>query len=552
MGKYSGYVGRLFDRRYKIEEVIGSGGMAVVFRAHDTLMDRPVAVKMLREEFADDEGAVRRFINESKAVAMLSHHNIVNIYDVSVSDNLKYIVMEYIEGTTLKSYMSEHGRLSFAEICNFTEQILAALDHAHSRGVIHRDIKPQNIMILEDGTVKVTDFGIAKLPSAQTVTETDKAIGTVYYISPEQASGKKVDARSDIYSLGALLYELATGVLPFDSENTVSIALMQINNTPKKPRDIKHDIPVGLETLILSAMEKNPADRFDSAARMMHYLQKMKKHPNRPIDLTKDSARIKKSGNTMLPIVLGVLSAFLLCLIVAGIVAVNTLFFSGRGDAHVVSVANCVGAICSEEFIAGLGTEYSVEIIQVHDNSIEKGYIISQSPAPGEERRIIGSQTVKLVLTVSLGAQQAVMKDYTLWDSREAEIELRTQGFGVKIVEQNHATIPDGCVISSHPISGVTINKGDVIILYVSSGETVDYTYIPDLVNKNEAQAYDLLLQYKVGIGAVTYVRSSKPAGTVLSQSIKAGERVPVTLTKINVVISGGPNYTDAGNGRSN
>ena len=238
--------------------------------------------------------------------------------------------------------------------------------------------------------------------------------------------------------------------------------------------------------------------------------------------------------------------------IVAGIVAVNTLFFSGRGDAHVVSVANCVGAICSEEFIAGLGTEYSVEIIQVHDNSIEKGYIISQSPAPGEERRIIGSQTVKLVLTVSLGAQQAVMKDYTLWDSREAEIELRTQGFGVKIVEQNHATIPDGCVISSHPISGVTINKGDVIILYVSSGETVDYTYIPDLVNKNEAQAYDLLLQYKVGIGTVTYVRSSKPAGTVLSQSIKAGERVPVTLTKINVVISGGPNYTDAGNGRSN
>lgn len=550
MGKYSEYVGRLFDRRYKIEEVIGSGGMAVVFRAFDTLMSRTVAVKMLREEFADDEAAVRRFINESKAVAMLSHQNIVNIFDVSVRDNLKFIVMEYIEGITLKSYMSEHGRLSFSEICNFTEQILAALDHAHSRGVVHRDIKPQNIMILDDGSIKVTDFGIAKLPSAQTVTETDKAIGTVYYISPEQASGRKVDARSDIYSLGALLYELATGTLPFDSENTVSIALMQINNAPKKPRDLKHDIPVGLETLILTAMEKNPADRFDSAARMLHYLQKIKKHPSRPIDLTKDTARIRKKGGSMLPIILGVLSAFFLCLIVAGIVVVNTLFFSGKGDARVVSVENCVGAICSTEFIESLGPDYTVEIIEVHDNSIEKGYIISQSPAPYEERRIAGTQTVKLVLTVSLGAQQSVLKNYTLWDSREAEIELRSAGFGVKILEQAHPTIPDGLVISTHPIDGVTINKGDVIILYVSSGETVEYTYVPDLLNKNEADAYNLLLQSKIGIGTVSYVRSTKPAGTVISQSIKAGDRVPVTLTKINVVISGGPNYTDptAGN----
>ncbi len=550
MGKYSEYVGRLFDRRYKIEEVIGSGGMAVVFRAFDTLMSRTVAVKMLREEFADDEGAVRRFINESKAVAMLSHQNIVNIYDVSVRDNLKFIVMEYIEGITLKTYMSEHGRLSFSEICNFTEQILAALDHAHSRGVVHRDIKPQNIMILDDGSIKVTDFGIAKLPSAQTVTETDKAIGTVYYISPEQASGRKVDARSDIYSLGALLYELATGTLPFDSENTVSIALMQINNAPKKPRDLKHDIPVGLETLILTAMEKNPADRFDSAARMLHYLQKMRKHPSRPIDLTKDTARIRKKGGSMLPIILGVLSAFFLCLIVAGIVAVNTLFFSGKGDARVVSVENCVGAICSTEFIESLGPDYTVDIIEVHDSSIEKGYIISQSPAPYEERRIAGTQTVKLVLTVSLGAQQSVLKNYTLWDSREAEIELRSAGFGVKILEQAHPTIPDGLVISTHPIDGVTINKGDVIILYVSSGETVEYTYVPDLLNKNEADAYNLLLQSKIGIGTVSYVRSTKPAGTVISQSIKAGDRVPVTLTKINVVISGGPNYTDptAGN----
>lgn len=545
MGKYAGYVGKLFDRRYKIEEVIGSGGMAVVFRAHDNLMERTVAVKMLREEYADDDSAVKRFINESKAVAMLSHQNIVNIFDVSVSEDLKYIVMEYIEGETLKSYMSRKGRLSFDEICYFTEQILAALDHAHSRGVIHRDIKPQNIMILENGMVKVTDFGIAKLPSAQTVTESDKAIGTVYYISPEQASGKRVDRRSDIYSLGALLYELATGELPFDNENTVSIALMQINNTPKRPRDIRHDISIGLESLILTAMEKNPAERFDSAARMLYYLQKVKKHPNRIVDLSNDRSRVRKRGGSMGPIILGVLCAFMLSLVVAGIVVVNALFFSGKGDARVITVENCVGSVYNEEFASSLGSDYTITVVNVYDSRIEAGYIISQDPAAGEERRIAGNQTVKIVLTVSLGAEQAILGDYTLYDAREAEITLRELGFGVQVIEESHSTIPDGRVISTYPVAGVPVNKGDIIILYISKGETVEYTYVPEIEGKNEDEAYNALVKAKVGIGTVSYVRSTRPAGTVIYQSIKAGERVPVTLTKINVIISGGPDYTD-------
>ncbi|MGN1473601.1 MAG: protein kinase [Eubacteriales bacterium] len=545
MAKYEDYVGRLFDRRYKIEEVIGNGGMAVVFRALDTLMDRTVAVKMLREEFADDEAAVRRFINESKAVAMLSHENIVNIYDVSVSDNLKYIVMEFIEGITLKNYVAEHGALSFTEICSITEQILAALDHAHSRGVIHRDIKPQNIMILKDGRVKVADFGIAKLPSAQTATESDRAIGTVYYISPEQASGRKVDARSDIYSLGAVLYELATGTLPFDNENTVSIALMQINNTPKRPRELKHDIPAGLESLILTAMEKNPADRFDSAAQMLRYLQKVEKHPNRAINLKEDSAkRGRHAASTMTPIILGVLSAFLLALIVAGIVVIKTLFFSGRGDARVINVAQCVGKICTEEFVQSLGTDYTVSIVETYENSIEKGFIISQSPSAGEERRIAGSQTVHLVLTVSRGPEQTVLKNYMMFDAREAEIELRKAGFGVEIKEQNHDTIPDGRVISTYPIAGVTVDIGEIITLYVSTGEDVKYSYMPECTGKTQEDAYARLLTANIGIGVVTYVNSPKPAGTVLYQSVETGERVPVPLTKVDFLISGGPDYT--------
>ena len=238
MDKYDKYVGQIFDRRYRIVRIIGVGGMAVVFEAVDTVMKRTVAVKMLKEEIAGDAQAVKRFINESRAVSMLSHPNIVSIYDVSVRDDLKYIVMERVDGITLKNYMNSRGPLPPKEIMNYTAQILRALDHAHSKGIIHRDIKPQNIMLLKNGKIKVTDFGIAKLPNAETVTMTDKAIGTVYYISPEQASGKKIDPRSDIYSLGVVMYEMATGKLPFVADSPVSVALMQVNNQPRPPREL--------------------------------------------------------------------------------------------------------------------------------------------------------------------------------------------------------------------------------------------------------------------------------------------------------------------------
>ncbi len=274
---YKKYVGTVLDDRYFIDELIGVGGMAVVFGARDSYINNNrVAIKMLKVDVASDEIMVKRFKNESKAESMLKHKNIVAIHDVSVKGRDKYIVMEYVQGITLKNYLKgKGGPLSFDEVICYTKQILRALCVAHGNGIIHRDIKPQNVMVLQNGRIKVMDFGIAKLPNAETVTVTDKAIGTVYYMSPEQASGKKIDSRSDIYSLGAMLYELATGELPFTGETPLSVVLQQINDDPVPPREINPDIPVGLEQIILCAMSKKPSERFQDAEIMLDFVMQL-------------------------------------------------------------------------------------------------------------------------------------------------------------------------------------------------------------------------------------------------------------------------------------
>ena len=281
MDAFDKYIGRVFDKRYKIEKVIGVGGMAIVFKAEDILMNRTVAIKMLKNDVAGDTEALRRFINESKAVAMLSHENIVNIYDVSVKGNTKYIVMEYIEGITLKAFLKHKGgSLSWRETLNISEQILRALEHAHSKGVIHRDIKPQNIMLLKNGLIKVADFGIAKLPDTDSFTVTDQAIGTVNYISPEQAMNKEpIDERSDLYSVGVLMYELSCGELPFTGDTPVAVAYKHVNETPRSPREIKPEMPQGLEQIIMRAMEKSPEMRYQSAKQMLTHISALRKNP---------------------------------------------------------------------------------------------------------------------------------------------------------------------------------------------------------------------------------------------------------------------------------
>ncbi len=279
MDVFKKHIGEVFDGRYKICRTIGVGGMALVYEARDLLTGQRVAVKMLKDSISDNPQALRRFVNESKAVAMLNHPNIVKILDLSVKTEHKFIVMEYIKGITLREYMTSKGKLTWRESAAFIAQILLALDHAHMKGVVHRDIKPQNIMVMEGGVIKVTDFGIAKIPDAETVTMVDHAVGTIYYISPEQARGKKIDSRSDIYSLGVMFYEMVTGRLPFLAENSYGIMHKQIHDAPQKPTKWTPELPLGVEQIILTAMEKAPQNRYQSASQMLRHVYRIQRNP---------------------------------------------------------------------------------------------------------------------------------------------------------------------------------------------------------------------------------------------------------------------------------
>ena len=281
------YIGKLLDNRYEILERIGSGGMAVVYKAKCHWLNRFVAVKILKEDLAQDEEFRRRFHEESQAVAMLSHPNIVAVYDVSRSPELDYIVMELIEGITLKQYMQKRGgKLSWKESLHFITQIMKALSHAHSRGIIHRDIKPHNIMVLRDGSVKVADFGIARLASASQNTMTQEALGSVHYISPEQARGSRIDARSDIYSAGVVLYEMLTGRLPYEGDSPVAVAIQHINSIPLSPREMEPSIPEAMEAITMKAMASDLEKRYVSADAMLADLEEFRKNPNISFDYT--------------------------------------------------------------------------------------------------------------------------------------------------------------------------------------------------------------------------------------------------------------------------
>lgn len=557
MENYEKYVGMIFDGRYRIQRIIGLGGMAVVFEAEDLLMHRTVAVKMLKEGVGDDATSVKRFINESKAVSMLSHPNIVSIYDVSVREDLKYIVMEHIRGITLKNYMSRKGKLPVREAVSFTEQILRALDHAHSKGIIHRDIKPQNIMLLKNGMIKVADFGIAKLPSAETVTVTDKAIGTVYYISPEQASGKPIDPRSDLYSVGVMLYEMVTGTLPFSADSPVSVALMQIHNTPRPPRALCPELPLGLQQIILRAMEKDPDRRYQSAREMLRHIVALKNNPDTIFNLSgaqKEEEeedpmpmRKRKEKATMLPIITGVLTAFLLVGAVTGFYIMSRVIKAQKADAaQTIKVENFVGQVYNEEMQASMPAEYHVTVEYRYDEESEPDTILEQDPKPGEQRNVIaGKQYCELTLTLSRGAQSFALENYAILDARMVSLEMERLGLKSTVTEEYNDTVLEGYVIRTEPAAGETVTSGDMITLVVSKGQKVEYVSVPDFRGMARADALRLLYSTPLSLGKVTYVKSELEEGSVVSQSRPVGTQVP-SGAAVDFEVSAGSQYDDA------
>lgn len=556
MEAYEKFVGAVIDGRYKIDKIIGVGGMAVVYRAYDGLMQRTVAIKMLKDEIANDEESVRRFINESKAVAMMSHPNIVNIYDVSVREDLKYIVMEYVEGITLKNYMTKRGALTLREIISYTEQILTALRHAHGKGIVHRDIKPQNIMLLKDGIVKVTDFGIAKLPNAETVTLTDKAIGTVYYISPEQASGQEIDPRSDLYSLGVMMYEMATGVLPFTADSPVSVAMMQINDIATPPLELNSTIPKGLEQIIGIAMEKEPAYRYQNAEDMLRQIRRLKENPNVIFRMPKrkegegeegkSGLALLFSGGPIFPVIAGVALSFLILLIISSAYILNRVVdTTTKSTGTTITVDDFVGSYYTNELESWFSNSdiYDLTVEYAYTEGFDAGQIIEQEPEAKSSRKVVpGEQYCNITLTVCRGMREIDIPGLAGLDYREAKQKLKKADLLYQTEYIQDDVYASGQVVKTSPAYGEKINTGETVTVYISTGPKDGEIEVPKFIGMTEKEAFAELLTLVLRPGKITYVADKAERGTIIAQSDAEGSLVTAG-TKINLTVSGGANF---------
>ncbi|MBQ7873807.1 MAG: Stk1 family PASTA domain-containing Ser/Thr kinase [Oscillospiraceae bacterium] len=543
------YIGKKLDGRYEIKEIIGVGGMANVYKAYDSIDDRVVAVKILRDEHMGNDELLRRFRNESKAIAVLSHPNIVKVYDVSFNEDIQYIVMEHIDGITLKEYIEQQKVLRWKEAVHFTVQILRALQHAHDKGIVHRDIKPQNIMLLEDGTIKVADFGIARFARASQHTVTDKAIGSVHYISPEQAKGEVTDEKSDIYSIGVMLYEMTTGKLPFDAESSVSVALKQIQSQAKRPRVINPDIPEGLEDITIRAMQKDPARRYQSAAEMLRDIDEFKHDPSISFEykysepetekISKEVSNTKKKTKKIkdeqvrnapvVPVLMGITIAFIIVAIifVIGIMAMVRPF----EEVPDTTAPELIGMDINEAMKKYSGFDIIVESSSFHDQ-YEKDIIYDQSVNAG--MTVKEGATIKV--KISSGIQYFSLSDYQNFEENQVYKILTDNEIEFYTITEYNDTIPEGYVIKTEPGADTQVDTGTVVIIYVSMGAETSYTTVPKVVGYKLEDAKMLLNAAGIRIGNVTRVDTDGQSTEVLSQSLPDGSTVENGAT-IDLVI---------------
>ena len=568
-------IGKKLDGRYEITELIGIGGMADVYKAVDIMEDRTVAVKILKNEYSENEEFLRRFRNESKAIAVLSHPNIVKIYDVGFSDEIQYIVMEYIDGITLKEFIEQQGVLRWKDAIHFITQVLRALQHAHDRGIVHRDIKPQNIMLFSDGTIKVMDFGIARFSRSDGKTLSDKTIGSVHYISPEQARGDITDEKSDIYSVGVMLYEMLTGKKPFDAENPVAVALMHMQEVAKNPREIISTIPEPLEEIVYHAMERNPSRRYQSASEMMKDIETFKHNPDvifgyrtiNDIDTHKsrestiffnpvknDESNSDNSDiidvdpnlpadtyNNYYPnddyyydddegparkrsYVVPILSAVTVAVVI--IASVVILFMIIKSDAfgsntNKVEIPNFIGqSIVDAKNEYGDKLKFIIE--EEYNNDYSKNIIFEQDIPQGT----IKKESSEIKVKVSKGPKTSVVPDLKNQTYEAAKSRLESLNLVPVQSLRYDDDVVEGRVINTNPEANEEVPQGSSITVFVSSGPLQTKVKVPSLVGRTEDDARALLEENKLKCEVTEVDTDEVEKGKVVSQSISKGTNV--------------------------
>lgn len=577
-------IGKKIDGRYEITELIGVGGMADVYKANDLLENRVVAVKILKNEFADNEDFVRRFRNESKAIAVLSHPNIVKVFDVGFSDKLQFIVMEYIDGITLKEFMEQQGVLKWKDTVHFIVQILKALQHAHDRGIVHRDIKPQNIMLFPDGTIKVMDFGIARFAREEGKTISDKAIGSVHYISPEQARGDITDEKSDIYSVGVMMYEMLTGIKPFDADNPVTVALMHMQNEPKLPREINDSIPEGLEEIVVRAMQKEPSKRYQSASEMIKDIEEFKKNPSIVFEykylsektqyynanavskaaaayeaaeieksvkpahdkigehaVVKSKTKVKTKPQKMdydedyddpddyeddEKVSKSSYLVVILTAITAGILIIVVAFIALAIINKIGGEENEIGKMpnivgCSfQEVKTYYASSFKDITVESQEYSSDYPEGAIISQSPSEGRDFLVGK-VEVKVVVSKGPRMVSIPNVYGLDSATAQSMLASNnGFNVIIMSVCDDEVDKDYVIMTDPPRNEQAEYGSTVYLYVSRGPEEQEVIVPDVVGQDIEKAKELLKD-KFTVQVMTE-DSAEPENTVIEQSIPA------------------------------